>query len=176
MKGRRNPLVQRPQSPRAETARRGRPQSKKTQPAAMHIVGVTGDARYQLPDCYWQLGALTLLPEQFFSPGTQSFALWTGERRLLLAVLEDAVNSFLKYRVARSRRGQRLFAETLDWFWSREQRWLYSFASICRHLGLDADYIRGGLSRIIMPDETVAKHPLVRRMSVASRRTFAQAA
>jgi hypothetical protein len=142
----------------------------------MPIFGVVGDAQYQLPDCYWQLGASTLLPEQFFSPGTQSFAIWTGERRLLLAVLEDAVNSLLKYRVAQSRRGRRLFAETLDWFWSREQRWLYSFESICRHLNLDADYIRGGLSRIIMQDETVVEHPPVRRMSVASRRTFAQAA
>lgn len=89
----------------------------------------------------------TITPEQFFVPAWQSSVMWTGERRLLLAVIEEAIHSFLKYRDARTIRGQRLFRETQEWFWSPEQDWLYSFESICQHLHLDPDYIRRGLQR-----------------------------
>lgn len=99
-------------------------------------------------ELFWHPEATMILPAQFFRAGNESFAVWTGERRLLLAILEEAVHSFLKYRCARSRRGRRLFDETVDWFWSQEQSWLYSFENICRHLDLDPNYIRGGLRRL----------------------------
>lgn len=92
--------------------------------------------------------AEVILPEQFFRPAPDSFASWTGERRLLFAVLDDALGSFLKHRCDRSRRGQRLFRETVEWFWSTDQQWLYSFENICQHLNFDADYIRVGLRRL----------------------------
>ncbi|MGE0681158.1 MAG: hypothetical protein AB7P69_09715 [Candidatus Binatia bacterium] len=99
-------------------------------------------ARLEIP---WPADADMTLPEQFFRAANQSFAVWTGERRLLFAVLEEAVASFFRYRNATTRRGQRLFNETVEWFWDRDQKWLYSFETVCQHLGLDAEYIRGGL-------------------------------
>ena len=39
-----------------------------------------------------------LTPEQFFRRGTDSAHIWTGERRLLCAVLHNAVESFFRYR------------------------------------------------------------------------------
>lgn len=96
--------------------------------------------------------AEVILPEQFFRPAPDSFASWTGERRLLFAVLDDALGSFLKHRCDRSRRGQRLFRETVEWFWSTDQQWLYSFETICQHLNFDADYIRVGLRRLEKAD------------------------
>jgi hypothetical protein len=92
--------------------------------------------------------ANVILPEQFFCPGGESFAAWTGARRLLFAVLEEALKTFLRYRNNCSRRGQRLFRETVAWFSSTNQHWLYSFESICQHLSLDADYIRDGLRHL----------------------------
>lgn len=88
-----------------------------------------------------------LLPEQFFVPAWESAVVWTGERRLLGAVLQEAVHTFLTYRDARTARGQRLFRETQEWFWSEDCDWLYAFESICLHLQLDPDYIRRGLQR-----------------------------
>lgn len=109
-------------------------------PARTSALGTSGVSHHH--------DAEVILPEQFFRPAPDSFASWTGERRLLFAVLDDALGSFLKHRCDRSRRGQRLFRETVEWFWNTEQKWLYSFENICQHLNLDADYIRAGLRRL----------------------------
>lgn len=104
--------------------------------------------KIQTAEAAWSPEAEAVLPEQFFRLSGESHAAWTGERRLLFAVLEEAVESFLRYRTATTRRGRRLFDETIEWFWGRDQRWLYSFETICQHLGLDAEYIREGLLRL----------------------------
>ena len=49
-----------------------------------------------------------LLPSQFFK-GARSNAVLEGERRLMLAVMEDAVSCFQKYAGAKRPRSQRLF-------------------------------------------------------------------
>lgn len=89
----------------------------------------------------------TLLPAQFFTPGCASSQVWTGERRLMLSVLEEAVRLFFQHRFARSNRGKKLFSETERWFWSTDRHWLYAFESICDYLGLNPDYLRAGLQR-----------------------------
>lgn len=92
-----------------------------------------------------------LTPEQFFRRATDSARIWTGERRLLCAVLHNAVESLFRYQHDYTARGRRLFKETHDWFWSAHSRELYSFESICAHLHLDAGYIRCGLKRLYDP-------------------------
>ena len=82
-----------------------------------------------------------LTPEQFFPCPTDSLCLWTGERRLLFAVLHNAVESLFRYQHDHTRRGRRLFKETHDWFWSAPSGELYSFESICAYLHLNAGYI-----------------------------------
>jgi len=93
----------------------------------------------------------TLTPEQFFPLAKDSAAVWSGERKLLLAVLQDAVESFRRYRKDPTRRGRRLFREAHEWFWSTDRQWLCSFESICDHLHLDANYIRRGLKQYYDP-------------------------
>ena len=139
-------------------------------------VSFTEAARPELP---WSSDVEMTLPEQFFRPANQSFAVWTGERRLLLAVLEEAVESFFRYRSAATRRGQRLFNETVEWFWDHDQRWLYSFETICQHLGLDAEFIRGGLHRLCemgTGEKTLASSARVGKKRRQPNRSFAHAA
>jgi hypothetical protein len=88
-----------------------------------------------------------VMPEQFFPPADRSNLAWTPERRLLLAVLEDAVVMFLRYRNDQTTRGKRLFRETLEWFTSPDRASLCAFISICDQLNLDAEYLRRGLWR-----------------------------
>ena len=92
-----------------------------------------------------------LTPEQFFQRGTDSARIWTGERRLLCAVLHNAVESLLRYQHDYTLHGRRLFKEAHDWFWSTHAPGLYSFESICSHLHLDAGYLQGGLKRLYDP-------------------------
>ena len=68
-----------------------------------------------------------------------------GEERLMLAVLESAVEDFQKYLLARNPRGKRLFQEAEEWFLEKESEELFSFENICETLQLHPDYIRQGL-------------------------------
>jgi hypothetical protein len=68
-----------------------------------------------------------------------------GEERLMLAVLESAVEDFQKYVLARNPRGKRLFQEAEEWFLEKESEELFSFENICETLQLHPDYIRQGL-------------------------------
>lgn len=109
----------------------------------------------------WSEEALT--PEQFFPSAIDSAATWSGERQLLLAVLQDAMGSFFRYRQDLSTRGKRLFRETHDWLWSTDRHWLCSFESICEHLHIDADYIRRGLKQYYDPVAFSSMPPPVQR-------------
>lgn len=104
-----------------------------------------------------------LTPEQFFPAARDSAVAWNGERKLLLAVLQDAVAYFFRYRQDPTTRGKRLFRETHEWFWSTDRQWLCSFESICDNLHLDADYIRRGLKRYYDPIAFSATPPPVQR-------------
>jgi hypothetical protein len=68
-----------------------------------------------------------------------------GEERLMLAVLESAVEDFQKYVLARNVSGKKLFQEAEEWFLEKDSDELFSFGSICEILGLHPDHIRKGL-------------------------------
>ena len=88
----------------------------------------------------------TDLPSQFFDR-VQIDASLQPEKRLMLAVLEDAVGMFQKYVTASTRRGQRLFTEAEEWFAADATDWPFGFENICQALGLEPTYIRNGLWR-----------------------------
>src|SRR5215510_7077643 len=71
--------------------------------------------------------------------------LHEGEERLMLAVLESAVEDFQKYVLARNPRGKQLFQHAEDWFLKKDSEELFSFENICETLGLHPDHIRKGL-------------------------------
>jgi hypothetical protein len=87
-----------------------------------------------------------VLPSQYFAQAAVDASL-QPEKRLMLAVLEDAVGTFQKYVNARERTAHRLFEEVNDWFSSDDGDWPYSFVNISNALGLDAAYLRSGLAR-----------------------------
>jgi hypothetical protein len=68
-----------------------------------------------------------------------------GEERLMLAVLESAVEDFQKYVLARHARGKKLFQEAEEWLLDKDSEEAFSFQGICETLGLHPDHIRKGL-------------------------------
>jgi hypothetical protein len=86
----------------------------------------------------------TLLPSQFFDR-VRRRSEHDGERRLMIAVLEDAVDVYRKQAGAKDARGQQLFQEAEEWIEDRDRAWLFSFQNICDVLDLDAEYLRRGL-------------------------------
>ena len=86
----------------------------------------------------------TLLPSQFFDRMRRR-SEHDGERRLMIAVLEDAVDVYRKQAGARDPRGQELFQAAEVWIEDTDRTWLFSFQNICDVLDIDADYLRRGL-------------------------------
>ncbi|HTN70318.1 MAG TPA: hypothetical protein VMO00_04445 [Methylomirabilota bacterium] len=86
----------------------------------------------------------TLLPDQYLDTFRRKFHL-EPEKKLMLAVLEDAIACFQKYIFARDGKGKLLFQETEEWVLDGNVDWLFSFANVCDTLSFDPDYLRRGL-------------------------------
>jgi len=65
-------------------------------------------------------------------------------KRLMLAVLDRAVNDFRTYATVPTERGRRLFADVAAWFRSSTDG-AFEFETICHATELDPDFIRKGL-------------------------------
>lgn len=87
-----------------------------------------------------------LLPSQYFASARQDASL-RPEKRLLLAVLEEAVGDFQRDVVATGREAKRRFDDAEAWIASDETEWPCSFVAICQALGLEAEWLRHGLWR-----------------------------
>ena len=69
------------------------------------------------------------------------------ERKLMRAVLEDAIYCFQKYLLAADRRGKRIFYHAEKWIFDENNDYFVSFANVCETLSVDANYLRKGLLR-----------------------------
>lgn len=87
-----------------------------------------------------------LIPELQFSRLFQSTAV-EGERRLFVAVLEDAVHCFQRYALASDMQGQARFREAEEWLMESDTGALVSFEYICEMYGFDTESIRSHLRR-----------------------------
>jgi hypothetical protein len=70
---------------------------------------------------------------------------FTGEQRLMCAIIEDAIDTYLKHAAATRRHHQEIFLEAERWIESEDASWIYAFETICDHLGLHAGHLRRGL-------------------------------
>jgi hypothetical protein len=73
------------------------------------------------------------------------------EKRLMLAILEDAVECFQDNAFSQSERGRRIFKEAKKWIVERDREWVFSFENVCEALGLNPAYVRAGLRRMVIP-------------------------
>jgi len=86
----------------------------------------------------------TVLPVQYFEAMRRKHLL-EGEKRLILSVLEDGIECFMKYVDAGTAKGQRLFRDAEEWINQRDKQWIFSFDNVCDMLDINPDYMRRGL-------------------------------
>jgi len=67
------------------------------------------------------------------------------ERRLMVALLRDAMRCIDKYRHARDSHGRRLFEQDAEWILSNDASWVYAFVRVCEALDLDPAAVRRSL-------------------------------
>jgi hypothetical protein len=83
------------------------------------------------------------------------------EMDLMLAVLEDAIACYMNHLKPKSISGKTIFNDAERWFFDDAGDWIFSFASICDAVGLDADYLRQGLRDA--KNRTIRHRPLALR-------------
>jgi hypothetical protein len=88
----------------------------------------------------------TLMPEQYLETFRRKLYL-EPEKKLLLAVMEDAISCFQKYLFSKDGKGKALFLEAQEWILDEDTDWLFSFANVCEMLGFEPSYLRDGLLR-----------------------------
>jgi len=86
----------------------------------------------------------TLLPLQYFAALRRKSA-HEPERRLVSAVLQDAVDCFQKHLHARDRKSRQLHLDAQEWICSDDRSWPFSFENACDLLQINAEYLRRGL-------------------------------
>lgn len=87
----------------------------------------------------------TLLPDQYLDTFRRKLYL-EPEKKLMLAILEDAIACFQKYAFARDSRGKTLFNEADEWIQQGAVGGIFAFDSVCEVLGLNPSYLRQGLA------------------------------
>ncbi len=120
----------------------------------------------------------TVLAPQFFATLRRQAPSKKGEWQLLVAILEDAVDCFQKYFLARDNCGRRLYRDAYEWIMVPQPRPTpgddfpgFTFEYICDVLGLDPDYLREGLTRWREKQLVfgTARHPTVPALAAAPR-------
>lgn len=83
-----------------------------------------------------------ITPDQFHD--SRGVNLNSGEKRLMLAILEDAIDCVLSGNKTFSGQARK---EALEWIESRDTTRLFSFENVCRELGFNAGRLRDGILR-----------------------------
>lgn len=94
-----------------------------------------------------------VLPPQHFPAARRD----EPEHRLMIAVLQSAIECLEKHRSATDSHGQRLFREAQEWFLVGAVDWPCSFEGICAVLDLDAaavrQHLRVAADALLTPDQ-----------------------
>jgi len=81
-----------------------------------------------------------VLPAQFFSAIADPRS--EPERRLMVAVLEEAISAVLSGAAANGEERRAAALEAERWFASDSRSWPFAFCTVCDILGLDIDSVR----------------------------------
>jgi hypothetical protein len=85
-----------------------------------------------------------LLPVQYFETLRRKIPL-EPEKRLMWAILEDAVDRYRKHLADPRDKSSEEFAEVESWITDSDSTWFCSFDNVCETLGIDPQYLRRGL-------------------------------
>jgi hypothetical protein len=119
------------------------------------------------------LAPTTVLPSQFFGPRD---AVLQPEKRLMLAVLENAVWLLLHDPPGHDGKDRRSVAEAAEWVAADATDWPFTFVNVCDALGLAPEWIRAGLRRRVgraataRPGPSPTPHFPFRRLAATRQR------
>jgi hypothetical protein len=92
------------------------------------------------------------------------------ERKLMFAILVDAIQTYQKFADSKSFRGKALYRKEEAWFWSEDSDRVFSFANICEVFGLNPAFFRWRLRQLtIIHKRRVSRGKVFQLRPVANR-------
>jgi hypothetical protein len=92
----------------------------------------------------------------------------TPERRLVAAILRDAVDCYLRDCFTKNRHRKRSFREAEEWFFKSDEYGVFSLENICGVLNIDPGYIRRTLKDFEQQNSPQADSRLDTELRLAS--------
>ena len=86
----------------------------------------------------------TLLASQYFG-ALRRKGKHEPERRLVIAVLQDAIECYQKHLFARDHKARQLFTDAEEWIMSEDRVYFFSFENVCELLEINPAFMRRGL-------------------------------
>lgn len=96
-------------------------------------------------------GVFPLMPQQYYDLIARRH-LVDGERRLLFAVFEDAIRTYVSTMHAKSLSRRKEFEEVRDWMSIKGEDGVFSFDNLCSLFRVDADLLRNQLTTLRTTD------------------------
>ena len=93
----------------------------------------------------WLFEPDALASAQYFD-NLQRNTLMEPEKRLMMAILEDAIHCFQDNVLADTGKAKKLFQDAEQWILKEGADWIFSFGNLCELLELDPQYLRAGLT------------------------------
>ena len=93
------------------------------------------------------------------------------ERRLMVAILEDAVSCLSKNPRRCPRQQKKSFEEAHSWINASDaEGWIFSFTNVCETLGFDPGYLRRGLNKwTALFESNTAEKPRLKKYRSGAR-------
>ena len=119
-----------------------------------------------------------LTPEQYYDSRRDDSTI-RPVKKLMMAILEDALRCFQNYADAKDGARKRLFQEAEQWLCGDGGEGPFSFETVCETLGIEPGFLRNGLREWrtqqlagVASRRLARRSPVVRagRISVPSRR------
>lgn len=57
-------------------------------------------------------------------------------------ILEDAMDCYVRFTDAKTESGKREYRDAVRWLFGKSHDWIFSFESICAHLGVAPEFVR----------------------------------
>lgn len=92
----------------------------------------------------------------------------TPERRLIAAILRDAVDCYLRDCFTKNRHRKRSFREAEEWFFKSDDYGVFSLDNVCGVLNIDPGYIRRSLRQYEQQNIPEADSRVISELRLAS--------
>ena len=96
-------------------------------------------------------GVFPLMPQQYYDLISRRRII-DGERRLMFAVFEDAIRSYVMCMGSKTQARRREFEEVRSWMDLRGTHSVFSFDSLCELFEIDPDLLRNQLKTLQTSD------------------------